>query len=230
MLVMIDGVLEVMMNLQPLTLAEVLEVVDRCTPLLVKDCICHTSLCNFINKFTELLFDTNDKQIIAIVDSMYERIFTSTRWFTKHEAVAQIAGYTQHSRNLEIIHPAITQQLRESIIRFINRMPSYFDDELISEINFWQSVKDRNEQQFHFVNLRDLFNRDLISIATNIFSNSIKIDHDINKSTLECLKGAQLINVFIRNYLPGNQKSEVSSELKLVLNDLKDNLTKFFQS
>ncbi|CAG8755083.1 39783_t:CDS:10 [Gigaspora margarita] len=229
-LVMIDGVLEFMMNLQPLTLAEVLEVVDRCTPLLVKDCICYTSLCNFIDKFIELLLDTNDKQIIAIVDSMYERIFTSTRWFTKHETVAQIAGYTQHSRSLEIIHPVITQQLREPIIRFINRMPSYFDNELISEINFWQSVNDRNEHQFQFVNLRDLFNRDLISIATNIFSNSVKIDYDINKSTLKCLKGAHLINVCIRNYLAGNQKSEVSSELKLVLNDLKDNLTKFFQS
>ncbi|CAG8738824.1 17203_t:CDS:10, partial [Dentiscutata erythropus] len=232
-LVTIDGVLEFMINLQLLTLSEVLEVlkvVDHCTPLLVNNCICHTSLCNFIDKFTKLLLETNDKQIVATVNSIYERIFTSTRWFTKHEAIAQIASYAQHSRSLEIIHPAITQQLREPIMKFMNRMPSYFDDELVSEINFWRSLKDRDEQKFHFVKLKDLFNRDLISIATNIFSSSVKIDYDINKSTLECLKGAHLVNVFIRNYLAGNQKSEVSSELKLVFNDLKDNLTKFFQS
>ncbi|CAG8656457.1 24494_t:CDS:10 [Cetraspora pellucida] len=229
--VTIDGVIEFMINLRSLTLVEVLEVlrvVDHCTASLVNNCICHISLCNFIDKFAEVLLNANDKQITAIVNSIYDKIFTNTRWFTKHESAAQIACYMQHSQSLEIIYSAIMQQLREQIVKFINRIPSYSDDKLISEINFWRFIQDRNEQQFRFAQLKDLFNKNLVSIAANIFS-SVKINYDINKSTLECLGGARLVNEFIRNCLEGYQQPDVSFELKLVLNDLKDNLTKFLQ-
>ncbi|CAG8612469.1 5182_t:CDS:10, partial [Scutellospora calospora] len=227
--VTIDGVLRFMINLEPLTLAEILEVlktVDHWTSL--NNCICHITLCKFIDKFTEILLETNDKQIITVIDSIYEKILIRTRWFTKHEVIAQIAGYTQHSRNIEIIQPVIIQQLHEPVMRFINRIPSHFGDESISEINFWRFVEGRNEQHFRVMQLEDLFNKNFISTTKKILSNSIKINYDINDSTLECLKGAHLVNGFIQNYL-AEHHSEVSSELKLVFNDLKDNLITFFQ-
>ncbi|CAG8554432.1 15926_t:CDS:10 [Acaulospora morrowiae] len=216
----VESVFCLLTNTRSLSIEEAREIL-RTTDLWIssphlKRFICFFGVYNFIADYADTLLQSSDKQSLI---SIFEESLQSADWLKNHEATALIA-------NLEIIQLVVSER-HESIKRFTNHSPSHFDNEPVTESDFWKfndngEVDERNR----LLPMKDLLNDELTSLSRILYLTSCKVDKGKNSVMQEqdCLNGACLVRNFIRE---GHQMA-ITPEIRNVLSNLRDLLNNFF--
>ncbi|CAG8456826.1 15647_t:CDS:10 [Acaulospora colombiana] len=202
--VAIKNVLGLLANTRTLPVEEVQETLRLVnlwisSPALRRFACCF-NVFDLVENCADAFLLSDDKQSLI---SICEKLFQSTHWLINHEATALIA-------NLGVVQ-LVAPERRESIKRSTNHLPSHFNNEPMTEMEFWRfNGSSEVRKPSKLMVMRNLLNYEPTSFSRIVHSMLSKIE-DSKKNFVtqeeDCLSGSDKV---ISNNEDDKDKSPLS--------------------